>query len=136
MVHYILRIIIIINILLYCKINIGTLILHVHALLGQTALTNSLLGFCKLCQHNFEHYRQILAFKNNASIIGIFSKNYWPNFTSVHKFKPKRQFLPSTSDIEYFRLPKQLVTDSQMPTLANTTGPQARAKMSYDPNYK
>ena len=38
------------------------------------------VGICKLCWHNFEHYRDLLAFENNASIIGLFSKHYWANF--------------------------------------------------------
>ena len=33
--------------------------------------TPILIGFCKLCPHNFEHYGYVLAFENNASIIGI-----------------------------------------------------------------
>ena len=40
-----------------------------------------LLGFCKLCWHNFEHYRDVLAFENNAGIIGLFLKHYWTQFT-------------------------------------------------------
>ena len=40
----------------------------------------SSLGFDKLCRHNFENYRDVLAFENKASIIGLFSKHYWTNF--------------------------------------------------------
>ena len=46
------------------------------------------LGFCKLRWHNFEHYRDVQAFENNASIIGLISKHYWTNFTA--NFKPSR----------------------------------------------
>ena len=38
------------------------------------------LEFVLLCWHNFEHYRDVLAFKNNASIIGLFSEHYWTHF--------------------------------------------------------
>ena len=31
------------------------------------------LGICKLCWHNFKHYRDVLAIENNASIIDLFT---------------------------------------------------------------
>ena len=56
---------------------------------GFQVLSQSWLGFCKLCRHNFEHYRDVPAFENNASIIGIFSKHY--QTTSVHKVQTDRK---------------------------------------------
>ena len=53
------------------------------------SLEGFLLVFCKLCRHNFEHYRDVPAFENNASIIGIFSKHY--QTTSVHKVQTDRK---------------------------------------------
>jgi len=52
-----------------------------------------LVGICKLCWHNFEHYRDVLAFENNASILGPIPKHYRANFTTVFKFQPKQVIL-------------------------------------------
>ena len=50
------------------------------------------VGICILWWHNFEHYRDFLAFENNASIIGPIPKHYRANFTSVLKFQPMVQY--------------------------------------------
>ena len=56
-----------------------------HAQSCLAAWHQPVLGFCKLCWYNFEHFRDALAFENNASILGLFSTIIGPTFTSVHK---------------------------------------------------
>ena len=60
---------------------------------GKVLVVVRALGICKLCWHNFEDYRDVLAFENNASIIGPIPKHYRANFTSVLKFQPKQVIL-------------------------------------------
>ena len=50
--------------------NFGALGPYVHGGLWNSGPIR--LGFCKLCWHKFEHYRDVPAFENNASIIGLF----------------------------------------------------------------
>ena len=78
------------------------ILIHVHVGSKLAALVCT-LGICKLCWHNFEHYRDVLAFENNARIIGPIPKHYRANFTSVHKFQPKQVFLESLSENRVLR---------------------------------